>query len=72
MIEVIAAGIAIDAAEFLMAAAAIWLWLRLLDRTSGASFRETYRAIRTDPFAAAVYLGLRFAGSAILFAAVVG
>ena len=72
MSEILLAGTLIDVAQFVIACGGIWIWLRILDWGAGATFRETYRTIRSRPIAAALYLGLRFIASAILFAAVVG
>lgn len=69
MIEVIAAGIAIDVAKSVIKFTFLWLCLRILDWLAGVMFRDTYQTIRSTPMSAAVYHGLRFAGACILFAA---
>lgn len=72
MIEVLFTGLILDVIQFLLAGGAVWGSIRFLDRTSGNRFTNAYSKILTDPFALAVYHGLRLLAAAILFGAVVG
>lgn len=55
-----------------LAAACIWYGLRALDRSLGASFRETVAIIRQQPIATAIYYGARILAVCLLVGLVIG
>ncbi len=59
------------AAVFGVGCACVWAYSKVLDTRAGIDFPETWNAIKTDPRAAARYLGNRWLGLCILGAAAV-
>ena len=72
MTSVILMGLVINIFKFLIAAGAIWLSLRFLNKSAGIRFKVAYAKISESPVALAIFHGVQLFAAAILYGSILG